>query len=139
MSKARDKRVRLAAGAIVGATFMGGVALGFVLDRGVAQASPDRERTRVVEAPPPPPPNEWIIDRLELSGEQRESIDSVIAHYGMVMTSLQREYRPRFRTVVDSATLGVRGVLTPDQIVQYDSLEAEMQRRRNRGNGSGRR
>ena len=57
MSKARDKRVRLAAGAIVGATFMGGVALGFVLDRGVAQASPDRERTRVVEAPPPPPPN----------------------------------------------------------------------------------
>jgi len=139
MSMARDRRVRLAAGAILGATFVGGVALGFVLDRGVAQASPDRERTRVVDAPPAPPPNEWIIDRLSLSPDQRESIDSVIAHYGTVMTSLQREYRPRFQSVVDSANLGLRGILTPDQAVHYDSLAAEMQRRRNRGASSGRR
>jgi Spy/CpxP family protein refolding chaperone len=139
MSNSRQRNVRLAAGAILAVTFAGGIAVGFALDRGVAQASPDRERGVVDAGPPPPPPNEWIIDRLDLDQEQRMQVDSVIAHYGSVMSDLQREYRPRFNEVVRSANEGVRGVLTPEQVMAYDSLEAAMQERRNRGGGGPRR
>jgi Spy/CpxP family protein refolding chaperone len=139
MSNSRQRNVRLAAGAILAVTFAGGIAVGFALDRGVAQASPDRERGVVDAGPPPPPPNEWIIDRLDLDQEQRMQVDSVIAHYGSVMSDLQREYRPRFNEVVRAANEGVRGAMTPEQVMAYDSLEAAMQERRNRGGGGPRR
>jgi hypothetical protein len=140
MSLSRDTRVRYAAGAVLVATFTGGLALGFALDRGVAQVAPERaareDRRRV---DPGPPPNEWIIDRLEMGADQRARVDSLLGHFGAQISVLQREYRPRFEAVVDSANRSLRELLTEDQILRYDSLEAEQARRRGRGNPPGRR
>lgn len=137
MSFRRSTRVRLAAGAVLGVTFTAGLALGFALDRGASSITADG--TANADSQPEAPPNDWIVDRLEMADAQRATVDSIVDHYGMMMSDLQREVRPRLRAVVDSANRALRGALTEAQLVQYDSLEAELARRRSRGNPSGRR
>ncbi|MEX2295604.1 MAG: hypothetical protein WD804_04715 [Gemmatimonadota bacterium] len=131
-------RVRLAAGAMLSAAFLGGLALGYGLDRGVAQATPgELARTDDRRGDFAPPPSGWIIDRLGMSDAQRVAVDSIIAHFASHMGELQREYRPRFQTVVDSANRAVRDVLTAEQLAQYDSLQTAVRSRRMRGNPPG--
>jgi hypothetical protein len=138
MSPSRNTKVRLAASAVLGAAFLGGLAVGLMLDRGVAQTATGPEaRSDMRRSDPAPPPSGWIIDRLELSEEQRVAVDSMIAHFGAEMSDLQREYRPRFQAVVDSASRELRATLTPEQNAQYDSIEAVVRSRRGRGNPPG--
>jgi Spy/CpxP family protein refolding chaperone len=128
-------RVRLAAGAVVGAVFLAGLVLGFALDRGVAQPATDGvARMGERRGDFAPPPSGWIIDRLDMTDAQRAAVDSVVQHYAVYMGDLQREYRPRFQTVMDSANRALREVLTPEQLAQYDSIQAELRMRRGRGN-----
>lgn len=132
----RVTKVRLAAGAVLAAAFLAGVALGFLLDRGVIGRSSGPFGSA---GAPAPPPSEWIVDRIPMDPEQREAVDSILAHHGTLMAELQREYRPRFLNVVDGANRALRDALTEDQLARYDSLEAELVRRRARGNPAGRR
>jgi hypothetical protein len=132
MTDRRERRVRLATGAVLALVFLGGILVGFALDRGVVHASTEREGGMPEVRSDASPPNDWIIDRLEMTVDQRARVDSVLAHFGSHMSDLQKDYRPRFQSVVDSANFALRELLTEEQRIRYDSLEAHLERRRAR-------
>ena len=138
MKDGRERRVRLATGAILCVVFLGGILVGFALDRGVVHASTEAESSEPAVRNDSAPPNEWIIDRLEMTSGQRAQVDSVVAHFGVQMSELQMDYRPRVQSVVDSANLALRELLSDEQRMRYDSLDAHLERRRAR-NQPGRR
>lgn len=134
----RDKKVRSGAAVVLAGMFAAGIAVGVAVDRRAPASvraegearQPDRDSS---------PPNNRIIDRLEMTPEQRARVDSVVAEYGRRMSELQREYRPRFHEMVDSANSALRESLTEEQRVRYDSIRAAAERRRDRGDSQGRR
>ena len=77
-----------------------------------------------------------IVERVDLTPEQRERVDSLVGIHRERMKALRREfraeYRPRYRELVEDARDGIRALLTPAQRVTYDSLLAEHDRRRER-------
>ncbi len=141
MGLSRDAAVRLGAATVLTVVFAAGTALGFAIDRdderagleppGVTREEGQRRAGR---------PSDWIIDRLDLSSGQRERVDSVVDHYGALMSALQHEYRPQYRAIVDSTDHALREILSEGERARYDSLSvaAARWRARNRSNGRGR-
>lgn len=135
-----ESKVRGGAAAVLGLVLLAGVALGVAMDRtmfsqeAINAADPSSSTTQSAE-----PPNEWVIDRLDLSDAQRASVDSVVTHYGIQMSAFQKEFRPRYRAIVDSTTRALKALLDPDQQVRYDSLERRSRewRERNRTEAAG--
>lgn len=86
-----------------------------------------------------------IVEQVGLSPEQKVQVDSIVAHYRHRMRELERElenelrqaYLPRYRELVQGTREEIKGLLTPVQRIQYDSLLVEwdrrMEERRNRG------
>lgn len=128
-----EARVRGGAAAVLGLVLFAGVVLGVAVDRTLLSrpetGGPPEGSAEVGRAEPP---NEWVIDRLDLSDEQRASVDSVVAHYGTQMSMFQKDFRPRYRAIVDSTTRALKALLTPDQRVLYDSLEERSRQWRER-------
>lgn len=128
-------RTKLAAAAVLVSVFGAGVAVGFALDRGMARASAGERgevRAEARDARPDGEGERWIIDRIGLSAGQRAEVDSVIRHYGGRMTDLQKEFRPKYRAVVDSTNEAVRELLDEDQRARYDELAEQRRERRDR-------
>ncbi|MGH7542151.1 MAG: hypothetical protein ACRELC_14245 [Gemmatimonadota bacterium] len=75
---------------------------------------------------------ERFADELELSSEQRSEIDGILDHYRTSMRGLWHEYRPRYRSLVDSVRTRIEIVLTPEQVTQYRAL---LERRRHGRDG----
>lgn len=79
-----------------------------------------------------------IVEQVGLSPEQKAQVDSIVAHYRQEMRDLQDElkvelrqaYTPRYRGLLEETREEIRGVLTPDQRMEYDSLLVEHDRRR---------
>jgi hypothetical protein len=129
----QELKVRGGAAAVLALVFVAGTAVGLAWNRNGADASP--EAVQATQDEPQgriQPPNGWIIDRLDLSSEQKVGVDSVLDHYGARMSGLQKSYRPRYRALVDSTVQALRGLLTEEQLDRYDSLEALSERRRSR-------
>jgi hypothetical protein len=124
----RDLKVRGGAAAVLAILFAAGTTFGLAVGRepsppaasmlGEGRASYGRSE----------PSEEWMIDRLDLSPAQRTAVDSVVAHFGGRMSSLQKEYRPRYRAIVDSASQALRALLSEKQRARYDSLQAAAKR-----------
>lgn len=128
-----ESKVRGGAAAVLGLVLFAGAALGIAVDRIVLsedEAISGEDEGREVR--PAEPPNEWVIDRLDLSDVQRSAVDSVVAHYGVLMSAFQKEFRPRYRAIVDSTTRALEALLTPEQQIRYDSLEERSRRWRER-------
>ena len=53
--------------------------------------------------------------------------------------ALQREYRPPFRQMMESANRALMEILTEDRRVRYDSIDAAAESRRERRRSEGRR
>lgn len=113
------------------------MAVGFVADR-VEPAGPAGEEVSQADRDSSPPRG-WIIDRLDLTPDQRVRVDSVVAEYGRRMNDLQREYRPPFRQMMESANRALMEILTEDQRVRYDSIDAAAESRRELRSSEGRR
>lgn len=131
----REFQVRFAAGAVLVLVFAAGTALGLVLARNPQPAPPpevavEPSAPEFESARPTQPPNGWIIDRLELEAPRRVLVDSVLDHFGATMSRIQKDYRPRYRAVVDSTNQAIRELLTEEQRARYDSMNAEADRRR---------
>lgn len=77
-----------------------------------------------------------IIDRVGLTPDQEERVDSIVRVHRQGMKELQREFRaeynPRYRALIRETRDEIRGLLTPEQRSTYDSLLAEHDRRRER-------
>jgi hypothetical protein len=79
-----------------------------------------------------------IVEHVGLSRDQKAQVDSIVAHYRARMEELQDEletelrqaYQPRYRDLLERTRDDIKGILTPAQAVQYDSLLADYDRRR---------
>jgi hypothetical protein len=121
----RDVKVKGGAAAVLAILFAAGMALGFALaDDGSRWARGPLSAEHSASADTSQPPHDWMIDQLDLTPPERAAVDSVVEHFGGRMSSLQKEYRPRYRAIVDSASHALRALLTDEQRARYDSLQA---------------
>jgi hypothetical protein len=132
MGSRRETAIRFGAAAALAALFAAGTALGMALERNRPVADSASELPQPLRRDRPEPPNAWTIDRLDLTQDQRARVDSVVRHYGARMSALQKEYRPRYRSIVDSTHGALKVLLSPEQEVRYDSLTAAAERWRAR-------
>ena len=127
----RETTGRVWAAAVLTVVFGAGTALGFAIDRDRARAAIEpSETSQSVTRERAEPANDWIIDHLDLTADQRRRVDSVVEHYRAHMSELQREYRPQYRAIVDSTHRALRALLSQEQRGGYESLEAAAERRR---------
>lgn len=78
---------------------------------------------------------EQMIDRLNLTQDQRTQVDSIFEDARKQLAELRRESEPRFREVRKNTDERLQAVLTPEQWAQFQ----EMTSRRGRPFGRGRR
>ncbi len=127
MSPLSPRGTRITGVALLVATFaagmLAGTAFGRVLNAGEPQerAAADCERGRGPH---------MIIDQVDLSPEQRQRVDAIMAARRALTDSLWRQDGARIRAVVDSTRAEVRALLTPGQRAEYDGLRAEHEERR---------
>ena len=63
---------------------------------------------------------------------QRTEIEAILEHYRASMNGLWGEWRPRYRTLIDSVRVQIETVLTDEQVTEYRGL---LERRRGRDSG----
>lgn len=119
-------RRRLLGFGLLAATFLAGALAGAAVDRTLSASSdqPDRDRSRDRG-------RSYIIDRIEMSEEQRSEIDGILERRSERMRAIWHEVQPRMDAVTDSARSEIMEVLTPDQRAEY---ERRLQDRRRGGN-----
>ncbi|MGI9627188.1 MAG: hypothetical protein ACR2QM_10165 [Longimicrobiales bacterium] len=87
-----------------------------------------------------------VIDQVGLEDDQRAQVDEIVEYFQAEMRELNHEfrqaYRPRERKLLDQTRDSIKSVLSPQQVITYDSLlEArygdrnDEQSRRGRGDG----
>jgi len=68
------------------------------------------------------------VEEVGLSDGQVEQVDSIMNFYWREMVALHEEfddaYNPRYREIQVASRVAVRGVLTTEQLVVYDSIRA---------------
>ena len=116
-------RVRLQGITLLAVTFVVGALAGMAGERIRAQ------RTQPFSAFPPragevPRPYE----RLDLTDEQRDRIDGILAARRVVTDSLMRGVFPRLRAMTDSIRLEIREVLTAEQREKLEKERGEFGR-----------
>jgi len=130
---------RLAALAVVAALFVVGICVG-ALGMHLFEAHQVRA--------PAPPGGERFIARLErelnLTDEQRRSIDAIVEQSRREGDVLHREMLPRVREHMRATREKIRDVLTPAQQIRFEELNRENRRRSEHfflgaGRGHGRR
>ena len=124
-------QVRVAALAI----FMLGVAagaLGLNAYRGLSRASDDRPRGGGFEQ---------ILDRLELSAEQKVQVQQILTDTRRQLGEARKESEPRMKDIRRQTDERLQQVLTPEQWQKFQQLKEEMRGRRRgrsrRGDGPG--
>jgi hypothetical protein len=160
MALAQLERVRLATvgilALVLGAGFLLGAAWGDRrLDADPVRGAPDSAaaapepadggRVPIYARVHPPLSAEQIAAAEEIVGRRREAvrqllsesrIDSLYDAMKGAEKSFKAAYDPRFRALIDTSRSAIRGIMTPEQAAQYDSLLAENDRRRREGGDS---
>jgi Spy/CpxP family protein refolding chaperone len=122
-------RRRLLGFGLLAATFVAGALAGAAVDR-MLMDEPDRDDDRDRR-------RSYIIDRVEMSSEQRAAIDSILERRSDRMRAIWREVRPRMDAVTDSARSEIMDVLTPEQRAEYERRLEERRRDRDGHEGRG--
>lgn len=151
MSLEKATRTRLATVLILLLVLLTGSVLGIALDRRLesravaSEGGPSGEATagertgRGGEAATPSPGRRrLIVEQVGLTDVQKTRVDSIVSHYRQQMRDLQEElqkeletaYTPRYRSLLEETRSEIKGVLTSEQRLVYDSLLAEHDRRR---------
>jgi hypothetical protein len=162
MPLAQLQRVRLATVAILALVLGAGFLLGAAWDRRLdaepvspesnsAAAAPEARReggripiyTRVN----PPLSAEQMAAAAEIVAHRQDavrvlmdepSIDSLYDEMKGAEKAFKGAYDPRFRALIDTSRAAIRGIMTPEQAAQYDSLLAENDRRSRQEGGDSR-
>ncbi|MFW5951128.1 MAG: hypothetical protein ACOCVZ_03325 [Gemmatimonadota bacterium] len=64
----------------------------------------------------------YIIDRVEMAPEQRQTIDEILDDRSQRMRAVWREVEPRLDAITDSARHEIMDVLTPEQRAEYERM-----------------
>lgn len=156
----RSTRARLTTALVLTLVLGAGAVMGVALDRTLEARDGDGEEFRRPEAQPgmdrgrgfdsqrprdpSRPPSEprdstrrrppMVLDQVGLSDAQKEQVDSIVGYFRGRMRALHEEfddaYTTRFRELNRQAREEVRAVMTDNQRLVYDSLQAEWARRR---------
>lgn len=126
-------RRRLLGFSLLAVTFLAGTLSGAALDRMLIAEQPERAEQRGDDADDR---RSYIIERVDMSAEQRAAIDDVLERRSQRMRAVWREVEPRMDAITDSARTEIMQVLTPEQRAEY---EEKLDRRRHpRGDGGSR-
>ena len=107
---------------------VGGVAAGVALDRSMSQSRHLGFLARGTAFRPPPNrhPRSELLDRLDasldLTGEQRVRVDSVLARRESEMRALRNQVRPRFDSIAGRTRSDLLRILTPEQRARFEEL-----------------
>lgn len=133
-------RTRLTTALVLAAVFAAGLMLGLAVDRSlvVTPAEPGRPEPETPSGSRRP-----MYEQVGPSDAQKIVIDSIVQEYRTAMKALHAEFRaaydPRYRALVDETRSAIKGVLTPEQGLAYDSLVAERDRQRAERDSTGNR
>ena len=124
-------RTRLVTSMVLAVVFAAGLVVGFAADRSLAAEPAEEEvstdSTAVARRVP-------FYEQVGPDEAQKVLIDSIVGEYRSSMKSLHAEFRaaynPRYQALVDGARASIKGVLTAEQAQAYDSLVADLERRR---------
>ena len=126
-------RTRLATVVVLLAVFGSGLLVGLAADRSLV-ATPAAEAAVAAEPEAPAERRVPMYERVGPDAAQKMVIDSIVSEYRVSMKSLHAEFRaaynPRYQALVDETRAAIKGVLTPEQAIAYDSLIAERERKR---------
>lgn len=129
-------RTRLLGFALLAITFVAGALSGAALERVLGAEEPGRESDRTDRRE-----RSYVIDGIDMSAEQRATIDSILDGRAERMRSVWREVEPRMDAITDSTRMDIMEVLTPAQRAEYeralDARREERRKRRESGGGSG--
>jgi hypothetical protein len=78
-----------------------------------------------------------VLDQLNLSDEQRASVDEVLSRRRAETEALLEALYPQLRAQVDSANGEIRALLTTEQQEAFDRFRQEMEAGRGRPPGPG--
>lgn len=116
------------------AVFVAGALVGRALEPAQEPADPSVQGT-ATDAPAEAAPRRTpMYERVGLDDAQRVIIDSIVVHYRSGVRELQRQsreaYEQEYMMRVDAVRQAIKGVMTLEQRVMYDSLTMESDRRR---------
>jgi len=108
---------------LIGAMLTGG-ALGFTADRvlvgdGLCARTGSRQGTR-----------DRFAKDLGLSGEQRAAVEMVLDERHRQLGAIMDPVRPQLEAAKDSSRQQIRRLLTPEQLLKFDSMQREMMSQR---------
>ena len=126
------ERVRVLGFGVLAVTFIAGALTGAAIDRGLVQD--DRTVVRAERSGDGRDEGRrYIIDRVDMSEDQRATIDSILERRVDRMQAVWREVEPHLDAITDSARSEIMSVLTAEQRAEYEAmLERRREARRNR-------
>ena len=74
-----------------------------------------------------------MLDRLQLSAEQRAQVQQIFGDTRAQLQALRKESEPRFAEIRRQADERLQKVLTPEQWQQFQQMRDEMRRHGHRG------
>jgi Spy/CpxP family protein refolding chaperone len=118
------RRARLAAAAVLVATFVLGGVAGAVLDRALPWGDEQDRVAGLCGAGLGPGGQPLVLQQLDLTPEQRPRLEGIVARRHPQMQALWQEFQPRVNALMDSARTEMDAILTPEQQAKHDSLRA---------------
>ena len=126
-------RTRLIGFGLLVATFLVGALTGAAVDRVLSAEEPNgKARAEREEGER----RSYVIDRVDMSPEQRASIDAILERRSERMRAVWHEAEPRLDAITDSARADIMEVLTPEQRAQYEQKLEERRARRDKHRSS---
>lgn len=118
------ERMRLLGAGLLVVAFLAGALTGAAVDR-VLSAGESTGGTREAERES----RSYVIDRVDLTPEQRAAIDTILEDRAERMRAVWRQVEPRLDAITDSARSEIMHALTPAQRAEYQRM---LDRRRER-------
>lgn len=124
MSLFTGGRLRFLGFALIAVTFLVGGLAGAAFDRVLTGETVRREAARTDER------RGHVIDEVEMTADQRATIDAILDRRSERMKAAWAEISPRLEAITDSARLEIMEVLTPEQRADYQArLDARTRER----------
>lgn len=117
------ERMRLVGVGLLLVSFVAGAASGAAIERVLSADAPERAERRADRDGDRR--RSYVIDRVEMSDEQRATIDEILERRAKRMRAVWRELSPRLDAITDSARVEITEVLTPEQRAEYERMLEE--------------
>lgn len=129
----KSVRTRLVSALVLAVVFAAGLLLGLAADTSLT-ATPAEETAEAADDDGEERRRTPMYEQVDPTEAQMALIDSIVTHHRASMKELHAEFReeydPRYRALIAETREAIKDVLDPEQVVQYDSLLAEYDRRR---------